>query len=81
VAAKKRKHEANTSQTPPTKRTIPGGVWVRFAILGALWLYMCGLLIATRQLSFWLLFVIIASGIIIFVPMYKKYIRNANRRT
>lgn len=69
---------SHTTPTPTTKRTIPAGVWVRFAILGALWLYLCGLLLvrSAHGLTVRTLFIMVASAIVIFVPMYKKYIRN-----
>lgn len=61
--------------TESSKRTIPAGVWVRFAILAALWLFMVGLLLGTRRIDGFLVLTIIFSAIIVFVPMYKKYIR------
>lgn len=48
---------------------------IRFAFLLLLWLLLCYLLLSQRSLTLWTLFVIIASGIIIFVPLYKKYVR------
>lgn len=50
-------------------------VIIRFAFLLSLWLLLCYLLISQRALTLWTLFVIIASGIIIFVPLYKKYVK------
>lgn len=47
----------------------------RFACLALLWLALCWLLIRGRGMSAWTLFVIVASGIVVFVPLYKKYIR------
>lgn len=43
--------------------------------LGLLWLWLCWTLISTGGLTGKNIFVIIASGIIIFVPLYKKYIK------
>lgn len=47
----------------------------RFACLAILWLILCYLLIKGRGVTAWSLFVIVASGIVIFVPLYKKYVR------
>lgn len=51
-------------------------VIIRFVILGALWLAVVALLLSTRPLTPYLAFVIVASAIIVFVPMYKKYVKN-----
>ena len=51
-------------------------VIIRFVILGVLWLAVVALLMSTRPLTPYLAFVIVASAIIVFVPMYKKYVKN-----
>lgn len=52
-------------------------VIIRFVLLGLTWLATVGLLIArSGRITPYLLFVIIASAIIVFVPMYKKYVKN-----
>lgn len=52
-------------------------VIIRFVLLGLVWLATVGLLIArSGRITPYLLFVIIASAIIVFVPMYKKYVKN-----
>ena len=49
---------------------------IRFGLVGALWLALCYLLVSRmKQVTLLNLFPLIASGIIIFVPMYKKYIK------
>lgn len=53
-----------------------GTILVRFICVLSLWLLLCYLLLSQRTFTLWTLFVIIASGIIIFVPLYKKYIRD-----
>ncbi len=50
-------------------------VILRFLILGLLWLGMVGYILAHARFTLYLAFVIVASGIIVFVPMYKKYVR------
>ncbi|MDE7426472.1 MAG: hypothetical protein K2M79_01555 [Muribaculaceae bacterium] len=56
-------------------------VIIRFVILGLLWLALViMLLVRTPQINLYTIFVIIASGIIVFVPLYKKYIKNGNRK-
>lgn len=49
---------------------------IRFGLVGIVWLALCYLLLSRMQrVTLVGLFPIIASGIIIFVPMYKKYIK------
>lgn len=50
-------------------------VIVRFLILGILWLALVAFILLHSTVTPYLIFIIIASGIIVFVPMYKKYIR------
>ncbi|MCM1518109.1 MAG: hypothetical protein NC117_05670 [Pseudoflavonifractor sp.] len=52
----------------------------RFACLAILWLALCWLLIRGRGMTLWTLFVIVASGIVVFVPLYKKYVRGRSSR-
>ena len=54
---------------------------VRFALLFVAWAATVGLLVATRPLTPYIAFVIVASAIIVFVPMYKKYVKNDQNRT
>lgn len=50
---------------------------IRFLIIGLIWAAFCAmLLVRTRQVTLYTIFVIVASGIVIFVPMYKKYVKN-----
>ena len=52
-------------------------VIIRFAILGLLWLLLVvWIVMASRPFTLYTAFVIVASAIIIFVPMYKKYVKN-----
>lgn len=49
---------------------------IRFGFIIVLWLVLCYLLLTRSvKIDFMVIFTIIASGIIIFVPLYKKYIR------
>ena len=50
-------------------------VILRFIILGVLWLALVGYIVLHTQMTLYLAFVIVASAIIVFVPMYKKYIK------
>lgn len=51
-------------------------VIIRFGFIVALWLLLCYLLLTkAAKIDFMVIFTIIASGIIIFVPLYKKYVR------
>ena len=52
------------------------GEKIRFGFIAALWVGLCGLLLTrSPKIDFMVIFTIIASGIIVFVPMYKKYIK------
>ena len=50
-------------------------VILRFVILGILWLGLVVWLIASAPFTLYTAFVIVASAIIIFVPVYKKYVK------
>ena len=45
----------------------------RFVCLILLWIGLCIVLLMSRKVDFMVVFSIIASGIIVFVPLYKKY--------
>ena len=47
-------------------------VILRFAILFVLWALLVGYIVLHVKVTLYIIFVIIASAIIIFVPMYKK---------
>lgn len=60
-------------------------VILRFVIIGILWAGVCGMLVARMvatgtPINLVTLFPIIASGIIIFVPLHKKYVKNDKQR-
>lgn len=53
------------------------GVIIRFVILGLLWLGLVVYILKySRTITLYTWFVIFASAIIVFVPMYKKYVKN-----
>lgn len=47
----------------------------RLSCLIVLWMALCWIVISSRPVTPMTIFVIIASGIIVFVPLYKKYIK------
>lgn len=50
---------------------------LRFSILGILWIgLVIYIILYSRPFTLYNAFVCVASWIIIFVPMYKKYIKN-----
>ena len=60
------------------------GIIIRFAIVGLLWLGVCAWfvarLLATQEpVTLMYLFPLIASAVIVFVPLYKKYIKNGQK--
>lgn len=48
----------------------------RFVCLVLLWLILCYFVVAYQQFTLRVAFIIIASGIVVFVPVYKKYVKN-----
>ncbi len=51
----------------------------RFACVVLLWVALCViLLVRVERIDFMVLFAIVASGIVVFVPLYKKYVRSRN---
>ena len=53
---------------------------IRFVFLAALWLVLCYLVLTSQPITLWTLFVIVASGIVVWVPLYKKYVKNGKRK-
>ena len=47
----------------------------RMCCIVALWLVLCYLMIISQPFTLKVLLIIVASGIIVFVPLYKKYFR------
>lgn len=47
----------------------------RFGCICVLWIFLCYLVVKGRGIDTMSIFTIVASGIIVFVPLYKKYIR------
>jgi len=48
---------------------------IRFAFIVILWLALCYLMVSRQPFTLWVAFVIVASGIVVFVPLYKKYMK------
>lgn len=56
------------------------GKAIGFGLLALLWIWLCASLIMSGGgITFKNLFLIVASGIIIFVPLWKKYVRGNNQ--
>ncbi|MDE6377114.1 MAG: hypothetical protein K2K72_00040 [Duncaniella sp.] len=53
---------------------------IRFIFIAALWLVLCYLMVSSQPFTPWVAFVLITSGIVVWVPLYKKYIRNGNKQ-
>lgn len=45
----------------------------RFTCIVLLWLGLCFIMVTSQPFTLRVLFIIVASGIIVFVPLYKKY--------
>lgn len=53
---------------------------IRFGFILVLWLVLCYLLLTrVPRIDFMTIFSIVASGIIVFVPLYKKYRRDRDK--
>lgn len=49
--------------------------------MGLMWLMLVGMIVMrAERFTLYTLFVIVASAIIIFVPLYKKYVKNDGDR-
>lgn len=53
--------------------------FIRLAFIVILWVALCYLVIAGQKFSLKVAFVLIASGIIVFVPIYKKYKKKSDK--
>ncbi len=65
-------------QVEPTKSndTMTKGQWIRGACIVGLWIFLVYILLSrAARIDFMVVFSIVASGIIVFVPLYKKYLR------
>lgn len=52
---------------------------IRLCFIAALWIAISVLLIVTSvKITLYTIFVIVASGIVVFVPLYKKYRRDGS---
>ena len=51
------------------------GVIIRFVIVGVLWLALAAYILTHAVINFFTLFAIVASAILVFMPMYKKYVK------
>ena len=55
------------------------GKFAGVTLLGLLWLWLCwGMFTAPHGFTLKSIFIAVASGIIIFVPLWKKYFRKDN---
>ncbi|MDE5786388.1 MAG: hypothetical protein K2H98_07640 [Duncaniella sp.] len=52
---------------------------IRFVFIALLWVVLCYLVIASQPFTPWIAFVLLTSGIVVWVPLYKKYIKNGKR--
>ncbi|MDE6264180.1 MAG: hypothetical protein K2M11_03450 [Paramuribaculum sp.] len=48
----------------------------RLCCITLLWLALCYLVVSTQRFNLRVAFILVASGIIVFVPLYKKYVRS-----
>ena len=48
---------------------MPSQYKIRFIFIAALWLVLCYMVIASQPFTLWVLFVIVASGIVVWAPL------------
>ncbi len=53
---------------------------IRFVFIGLLWFALCYIVIVSQPFTMRVAFILVASGIIVWVPLYKKYLRNGKRK-
>ena len=54
---------------------------IRFGFIAAIWLILCYMVITSQPFTLWVAFIIICSGIVVWVPLYKKYDKNGKRNS
>lgn len=52
---------------------------LRFIFIALLWLVLCYLLVVSQPFTPRVAFVLIASAIIVWVPLYKKYVKHGKQ--
>lgn len=68
-------HKAGQSQ-----RRISTAVAIRLTCICLLWGFLVWIVVRSQPVTAWTLFIVAASGIVVFVPLYKKYMRNAKEK-
>lgn len=53
---------------------------IRFVFIGLLWLALCYIMVVSQPFTPRVAFILVASAIIVWVPLYKKYLRNGKRK-
>lgn len=56
-----------------------GYQWFRLTCIVMLWLLICWFVVAYQPFTLRVAFIVVASGIVVFVPLYKKYKRNGRK--
>ena len=54
---------------------------IRFGFIAVLWLALRSLVIASQPFTLWVAFIVICAGIVVWVPLYKKYVKNGKRNS
>lgn len=62
-------------------RHMNGSEKFRAVCIIVLWLALCYLVVAYQPFTFMVGFTVVASGIVVFVPLWKKYVRNRRQST
>ncbi len=52
---------------------------IRLGFIAILWIVLCYIVVSSQPFSPRIAFVILASSIVVWVPLYKKYLKNGKR--
>lgn len=55
-------------------------MYIRFIFIALLWLLLCYILVTSQPFTPWVAFVLLTSAIVVWMPLYKKYIKNGKNQ-
>lgn len=58
-----------------------GQQWFRFSCIAILWVVLCYIVLTSQPVTPRVIFIIVASAIVVFVPLYKKYVKRSKSDT
>ncbi|MDE6307166.1 MAG: hypothetical protein K2L90_11340 [Muribaculaceae bacterium] len=70
------KQNSHQNKSGHQRQRITTAVAIRLACICLLWIALVWLVVRSQPLTAWTLFIVAASAIVVFVPLYKKYVRD-----